>query len=466
MLLNSNILLLKESQFLLNREDLNMKELEKRDIGVDERLGVGQSLFLGLQSVLACNLFLGPVVIIGALAMGVEDASALIAMTFFACGIATIIQSAVFLNYPVIQGMSFATIGAFLAIAGASDWATAFGSVIPAAIVIIIVGFTGLFSIIVRKFIPPFVAGTVIVCIGVNLMFVSWTSIINAAGDVGTNFLEAGVSFAVLLAFIFMGNKPTLMGKILRTGCVVYAMALGTVVSSFFGHVDLTPVKEAAWFAFPNLLPFGMPKFDLTASLVMTFILLVVLVESLGSWFTISVLSGSEMTDKRINKGVIGEGLGCLIGSLVGGIPVTSYGSNAGVVAVTRVFSKWAAVGAGALCILMALCPKLMSLIAIIPATVVWGVFALVCTLIMMSGYQSIQQYPLHDHNSMVVGLSVLATIGSSLMPAQIIASMPQIFGYIIGAPIVVGALSAILFNIILPKPDEGEVKQVDTSVA
>ena len=95
-----------------------MKQLEKRDIGVDERLGVGQSLFLGLQSVLACNLFLGPVVIIGALAMGVKDASALIAMTFFACGVATIIQSAVFLNYPVIQGMSFATIGAFLAIAG------------------------------------------------------------------------------------------------------------------------------------------------------------------------------------------------------------------------------------------------------------------------------------------------------------------------------------------------------------
>ena len=290
-------------------------------------------------------------------------------------------------------------------------------------------------------------------------MFVSWASIINAPGDTAVNFLEAGVSFVVLLAFIFMGNKPTLLGKILRTGCVVYAMVIGTIVSSFFGHVDLTPVKEAAWFALPKLMPFGVPKFDITACLVMTFILLVVLVESLGSWFTISVLSGSEMTDKRINKGVIGEGLGCLIGSLVGGIPVTSYGSNAGVVAVTRVFSKWAAVGAGALCIIMALCPKLMSLIAIIPATVVWGVFAIVCTLIMMSGYQSIQKYPLHDHNAMVVGLSVLATIGASLLPPAVVAGMPQIFGYIMGAPIVVGALSAIILNIVLPKADEGAVK-------
>lgn len=442
---------------------MKQKVVEKRDIGINERLGVGQSLFLGLQSVLACNLFLGPVVIIGILSLNVDDAAALITMTFLACGIATAIQSGLFLKYPVIQGMSFATIGAVLAIVAKSDWATAFGSLIPASIIIILVGVFGLFSKVVRKIIPPLVAGTVIICIGVSLLFIVWNSLINGGGDVTTTFIEAGVSFVSLLVFIFMGNKPTLLGKILRSGCVIYAMILGTVVASFFGHVDLTPVAEAPWIAIPKLLPFGMPKIDITSSLVMTFILLVVLVESLGSWFTVSVLAGEEMTDKHINKGVIGEGLGCLIGTLIGGIPVTSYGSNAGVVAVTRVFSKWAAVGAGAICIAMALCPKLMNLIAIIPASVVWGVFAIVAMLIMMSGFQSIRSYPLDDRNSMVIGLSIAASIGCSIMPSAFIAMMPLLMQYIFGSAIVVGALAAIILNLVLPKSVSAEAIEMAT---
>lgn len=438
-----------------------MSQVVIKDVGINEKLGTGKSLFLGLQSVLACNLFLGPVVIIGILAMDVKNAAALIAMTFLACGIATVIQAGFFLKYPVIQGMSFATIGAVLSIVAKTDFATAFGSLIPASIVIIIIGFLGLFSIIVRKIIPPLVAGTVIVCIGVALMFIVWNSIVSAPGSVAINFLEAGVSFALLLVFIFLGNRPTMSGKILRMGCVIYAMILGTIFASFFGHVNITPVLEAPWFAIPKLFPFGAPKIDITASLVMTFILLVVLVESLGSWFTVSVLANDEMTDKHINKGVIGEGLGCLIGTLIGGIPVTSYGSNAGVIAVTRVFSRWAAVGAGVICIAMALCPKLMSLIAIIPASVIWGVFAIICTLIMMSGFQSIRQYPLNDRNSMVIGLSVLATIGASLMPPTVVAKMPLLISYLFGSAICVGAVTAIIVNLILPNQDNGAVDTV-----
>ncbi|NTW72704.1 MAG: purine/pyrimidine permease, partial [Eubacteriaceae bacterium] len=372
-------------------------------IGINEKLSIGQALFLGLQSVLACNLFLGPVVIIGILAMDVEHATTLIAMTFLACGIATVIQSGIFLKYPIIQGMSFATIGAVLAIAAKSDFATVFGSLIISTIAIIIIGYLKLFSKIVKVLIPPLVAGTVIIVIGIALMPIVWSSLIVAPGNQSVNFLEAGISFLALLIFIYMGhNLKNRVGKIIRTGSVIYAMIIGTVFSSFFGNVNLAPVAAAKWFALPTLFPYGPPKFDMSAALIMTFILLVVLVESLGSWFTVSVLAGEKMTDKQIDKGVIGEGIGCLIGTFIGGIPVTSYGSNAGVIVVTRVLSRWAAVGAGAICIAMALCPKLMSLIAIIPPSVIWGVFGVICVLIMMSGFQSIREYPLNDRNSLV----------------------------------------------------------------
>ncbi|MHB8076423.1 uracil-xanthine permease family protein [Desulfosporosinus fructosivorans] len=433
-----------------------MNQTQNGIIGIDDKIGVGKSLFLGLQSVLACNLFLGPVVIIGALKMNVTSAAAFIAMTFLACGIATIIQSGFFMKYPIIQGMSFATIGAVLALVAKSDFATAFGSLIPASIIIILIGYLGIFSKIVKKFIPAIVSGTVIICIGVSLMFIVWNSLVNApGGNVSNNFLEAGVSFVVLIVLMYLGKSPTLTGQIIRMGSVVYAMIIGTIFASFFGHVDLSPVASAPWFAFPKLFPFGAPKIDIMASLVMTFILLVVLVESLGSWYTVAVLANEEMSEKRINKGVIGEGFGCLIGTFLGGIPVTSYGSNAGVIAVTKVYSRWTSVGAGAIVIAMALCPKLMSLIAAVPGSVIWGVFAVICILILSSGFQSISHFKFSERNYMIIGISVLATIGASLMPPAVVAKMPLLISYLFGSSIAVGAVVAVIINLLLPKEVE-----------
>jgi len=422
-------------------------------VGVDVYLGPGRTLFLGLQSVLACNLFLGPVVIIGATALGVHDAALLIALTFLSCGVASILQSAFFLKYPIIQGMSFATIGAVLAIGAKSGMATVAGAVIIASVILVLIGLFKIFSKVVKRFAPPIVAGTVIIVIGVSLMPIVWNSLLTAPGSVSQNFLIAGISFAVLLLIMGLGNNlENKFGSVLRIGSVVWAMIIGTVVAAMFGQVDLTPVAEAPWFAFPELLPYGMPQFEIGPALVMTFILLVVLVESLGSWFTVSVLANEEMSPKQLDRGVIGEALGCLLGGLTSTVPVTSYGSNAGVIAMTRVLSRWTAVGAGVICVVMALCPKLMNVIAIIPATVVWGVFGVVTILILMSGIQAITPYPLTDRNAFVVGVPVLATIGTSLLPPSVVADMPALLGYLCSSAIAVGAVTAIIMNVILPK--------------
>lgn len=433
-----------------------MDDLEKVKVsGIDEPLSIAKSLFLGLQSILACNLFLGPVVIIGALKLDAVSATQLLAATFLACGIATAIQSGIFMKYPIVQGMSFATIGAVLAISAKSDMATALGSVIPAGIVIALIGYFGVFSWIKQKLIPSIVAGTVIICIGITLQFITWNSLLSAPGHTGINFMEAGISFLALIVLIFLGFKPNPMGKIIRIGSVIYAMIIGTVFSAFFGSVNFQPVIDAPWFAIPKFLPYGPPKFEITSSLVMTFILLVVLVESLGAWFTTSLIANDDMDEKRVNKGVIGEAIGCIIAPLFGSLPVTSYGSNPGVLALTKVYSRFAAVGAGAVCIAMALCPKLMALIAIIPSTVIWGAYSIVAVLITMSGFDSVKSYLFNDRNQMIIGLSVLACIGANIIPASVVAKMPLLFSYIFGSAIVVGALASIILNLVLPKAEE-----------
>ena len=45
------------------------------------------------------------------------------------------------------------------------------------------------------------------------------------------------------------------------------------------------------------------------------------------------------LTEEKINRGVIGEGLGCLVSSFIGGA-VTDYSTNAGIISITGVASR------------------------------------------------------------------------------------------------------------------------------
>ncbi|NTW73097.1 MAG: hypothetical protein HGA49_12770 [Eubacteriaceae bacterium] len=86
----------------------------------------------------------------------------------------------------------------------------------------------------------------------------------------------------------------------------------------------------------------------------------------------------------------------------------------------------------------------------------------MICVLIMMSGFQSIREYPLNDRNSLVIGIPVLATIGTSMMPAALIQSMPTLISYLFGSAICVGALVAIIVNLCIPEEKVEEDDVVD----
>jgi len=435
----------------------------------NEKLSIKESIFYGFQSVLACNLFLGPMVVIGVLKFGVADAAAFIGITFLVSGIATILQAGFFLKFQVIQGMSFAIFGAVFAVyfGSGANFRTIAGSLMIASVVIILLGITGIFSKFVQYFIPGMIAGTVITVVGLSLVPVTFNQILTIPGNSGVNFLLAGITLALLIFFMRLATLRNIVGKIFGIGGIIYAIVIGTVISSFFGKVDLSPIADAKWFALPKLFPLGTPIFKFDASIVFIVILLIVMVESIGTWFTITELSGEKVDRKRMNKGVIGEGLGIFIGSFLGGLPVTSYASNTGVLVMTKVFSRYAAIAGGIIALVLAFCPKLMFVIAIVPTQVVWGVYAMIAIQVLLSGINSVRKYPASERNNLVIGLALFATIGAGLLPSALTSAMPPILGYIIGAPIAVGAVVAILMNVILPakdsdrSPDEIETRKL-----
>jgi NCS2 family nucleobase:cation symporter-2 len=141
-----------------------------------------------------------------------------------------------------------------------------------------------------------------------------------------------------------------------------------------------------------------------------------------------------------------------LIAALAGATPVTGYSTNAGVVSITGVASKKAFVAAGIWFIGFSFIGKLAAFLAAIPAAVIGGVFAIICSTIMLSGLQVIRQQAFAERDLYILGIPIIMTLALILIPSQLTKEAPQLVQYLLSSPIAVSALLAIALNQILPK--------------
>lgn len=442
------------------------KEMKETITEQKEKISVGKSIFLGLQQVLAMDLFIPPIILAGLLSFSVSDSALLIQMTFIACGIATIIQAGFAMRLPVMQGPSFVPLSALAAIGTTSGIGAMIGSLIPGALIVALLGYPlKVYSKVVRKIIPPIVAGTVIVVVGLSLMPSAINSIYTAEGSFGENILVATITAAVLIFCMYVGEKAKSKWRYIKIVSVVLALIIGSIVASFFGLVHFDSLKQAAWFQMPGLFSFGMPEFKLHAILVMVVVYFIVTIETTGTWFTVSKVTGEELDEKRLNGGALGEGLGCFVGSFFGGTPVTGYSSNAGIIAITGVKSRKPIIVGGVILVLLGMMPKLTSLIACIPSVVINGVFAILCVVIMMNGFKVIKDEAFTERNMLVIGVPIMLALFAVLMPADVLAGLPEIVTYFVSSGTAIGAIAALVLNLVLPQKKDDKVKVNDVSM-
>lgn len=426
-------------------------------VGINTPLPVGKALMLGLQHVLAMDLYIVPIILAGILQLSTADKAIFIQMSFVAAGVATLIQAGIFLRLPVVQGPSYIPIGALAAVAFSSGGLAAmFGSLIPGAILIMLLGWPlRIFGKLVRKLVPPLVGGTVIMVVGFSLLPTALKiNVYGAPGDLTVNAVVAGVSAVLLILFISQGGRRNHLGQTMRLSSVILALAGGTLTAACFGAADFSLVGASDWFALPSLFHFGAPVFDLSACLTFVFVYLVVLVETSGTWFAVSAVTGAELGDREFNRGAVGEGLGCLLGAVLGGTPVTGYSTNAGIIAVTGVASRYAIMAAGGFMLVLGMVPKLMAVVASIPGAAIGGVFSVICIVIAMNGFRVVRDVPLNERNMLVMGVPILVALAAFFMPPELSAKLPTLLRYLVASGLAVGAVAAVILNLCLPETE------------
>ena len=229
-------------------------------------------------------------------------------------------------------------------------------------------------------------------------------------------------------------------------------MVFGYILSAFFGMVNFDKVGQSAWFALPQILPFGI-TFEPSACIAIGLLFAINAIQAIGD-FTATTVGGldREPTNPELRGGISAYGITNILAAFVGGLPTATYSQNVGIVTTNKVVNRTVFTLAAGFLLLAGVSPKFSALLTTIPQCVLGGATITVFSTIAMTGMKLIASAKLDARNTTIVGLSAALGVGisqSSAALSQFPESVAMIFGK---SPVVIATILAVVLNLLLPK--------------
>ncbi|APB31304.1 solute carrier family 23 protein [Vagococcus teuberi] len=380
-------------------------------------------------------------------------------IALFSSGLGTIVYLIVTKGkIPAYLGSSFAFIAAMQMLMKDDGYpAVALGAITTGIVYLIV-------SAIVKragsawldKLLPAIVVGPVVMVIGLGLAGNAANQAMYAVGAKGeqvysVKYIAVALITMSLTIFFnmylkgFMGLIPILLG-----------IVCGYFIALAVGIVDVEPIRQAAWFALPDFqAPFVTytPKFYLTAIVTMAPIAFVTMTEHIGHLMVLNKLTKRDFfKEPGLDKTLKGDGLAQIVAGLVGGPPVTSYGENIGVLAITRVHSMFVIGGAAALAMGLSFVGKLTAIIQSIPNPVIAGISFILFGVIASSGLKILidNKIDFNLKRNLLIA-SVILVVGIGGLTFQV--------GAVAVSGMALATLFGIILNLILPEKAKSELE-------
>ena len=385
---------------------------------------------------------------------------------------------------PVFLGSSFAFISPLIGAASCGCLGIFLGAVFAGlvyTIIALIVKKTG--SGWVNKLLPPVVIGPTVALIGLSLCGSAITNLTNQAGNqtllqlvsgfAGTidasNLAEAvevvtisnynlvhialGV-FAFLMTVWASVKGPKWMHMIPFIIGIGAAYIVGLVLTLFgVPIINVSAFDNMQFFKVPEFVFMGMfsgkggtvSSFSDVLNIFMLFapVAFVTLAEHIADHKNLSTIVERDLiTDPGLDRTLIGDGVGSIIGSFFGGCPNTTYGESVGCVAITGNASVSTIMIAAIYCIILSFLDPFTCFVNSIPTCIVGGVCIALYGFIAVSGLKMVQHVDLGDNRNLFVVASILVCgIGGlelKLGPITISA---------IASALILGIIVNVLFN-------------------
>lgn len=435
---------------------------------------LGMSISLALQHLVAMivGCVTPAIIIANALGLPQSERVLLIQVSLVMSAVTTLIElfpigGKLGSGLPVMFGISFAYLPSMQAIVGGGgDIATIAGAMVIGGIVAAVVG---VFVKKIRRFFPPIITGTVVFTIGLSLYP---TAINYMAGGAGNTYevvvLRKGLTSALvhgswqnwavaaftLIVVMVMSNK----GKgICKLAAILLGMIAGYIVAAVFGMVDLSEVRDAAWFSLPRFMHFGI-KFEFSACIALALLFAINAIQAIGD-LTATTVGGlnREPTGQELQGGIVTYGLTNVLSAFFGSLPTATYSQNVGIVTTNKVVNRVVFALAGGFLLLAGLIPKFSAILTTIPQCVLGGATITVFSTIAMTGMKLIASETISPRNTTIVGLSAALGVGIS-QSSSALSQFPESITIIFGkTPVVIATIMAVLLNLILPQENKDQ---------
>ena len=314
----------------------------------------------------------------------------------------------------------------------------------------------------VTKLLPPVVIGPTVALIGLSLCGSAVNNLNNtAAGSYNLVAILVGlIAFFITVCASVKGTQsmkmvPFIIGIL---GAYVIALIL-TFIGRASGCEALQLVKLSA---FDNVQLFKVPRFTFlgmfgaykdatntigSASDVLSLFVLfapvafVTLAEHIADHENLSSIIGHDLiTDPGLDRTLLGDGAGSIVGALFGGCPNTTYGESVGCIAITGNASVSTIAIAAVYCVLLSFFDPFVCFVNSIPTCIVGGVCIALYGFIAVSGLKMIQPVDLNDHRNLFVVAAILVCG---------IGGLTLNFGSVQISAIATGLIVGILVNVI-----------------
>lgn len=304
---------------------------------------------------------------------------------------------------------------------------------------------------ILDKLFPPVVVGPVIIIIGLGLAPVGVNMALGKTGDGSAVLFQYDQAVIVSMVTLLTTLVVAVFAKgLIRLVPIMFAIAVGYILSIFMGLVNFQPIADAAWFSLPNITT---PEFKLEAILYLLPIALAPAVEHVGGIMAISSVTGKNFLNKPgLHRTLLGDGVATSAAAMLGGPPNTTYAEVTGAVMLTKNFNPRVMTYAALWAIAISFCGKVGAFLQSIPTVVMGGIMMLVFGSIAAVGMSTLirAKVDMSEARNLCI-VSVVMTFGIGHMLINVGSFSLQ--------GISLCAFVAIFLNLVLPKAKNTEEK-------
>jgi len=292
---------------------------------------------------------------------------------------------------------------------------------------------------IVHRVLPPIVTGPVIMVIGLALAPVA----VDMATGTAIGAYSGNAIIVALISLLATVITAIFARGLLKLVPILVGIAVGYVAAAAFGMVDLTPVRDAAWFAIPS---FVLPTFSLPAILFILPVAIAPAIEHVGDLVAIRGVTGKDYLEKPgLHRTLFGDGVATSLAGFLGGPPNTTYSEVTGAVALTKAFSPLIMTVAAVFAMVLAFVGKLGAFLATIPTAVMGGILVILFGSIVVVGINTLvrARVDMTETRNLIIGAVVLV-FG--------VGGMAFRFGEFSVEGIGLAGIAGVVLNLVLPR--------------